>query len=248
MNQEITSKIENLKNCLYQNSYERSELDKVSIKKNLFELLRECIKERQYNVEVGSFILDINPSNLSVKYETDETTVELSNEDVYYETTRELEVRYFALEDKEVYSIEEPTIEVTGLVTNIEGLVEESYQIELFTYNENDNIKNYINNIDSFGFKYTDIEIENQFSVIITRSIKVEQPRLDVIDLFKPGKVIPIKYNHHNNNYEKEPALRRNYLPNNYSLYLPSLSDKKDVVTYIYSSIIEFYTAYINNQ
>lgn len=247
MTQEIENKIQMLKNCLYKGSKEVTDLDKVNMQKCLFALLRECIKERYYEVEVGSYFLSIHPDNLAVKYETDETIVELSNEDVYYESTRELEVRYFAMEDRIVYNLDIPTIEVTGMVTNVEGVCEESYQIELFT-DEEDNIKNYLDIEMVPGFRYSDQDIETDTSVILTRSIRKDMPRLDVLHLFKEGMVFPVRYDHINNQYLKENPIVRVYNTNNYSAYLPALEDKKELVSLLYSSIVSFYGSIINNQ
>lgn len=244
---EIETKITNLKKCLYKDNSENNEIDKLNTQKNLFELLRECIKEKEYIAEVGSYTLNVNPTNLSVKYETDETIIEISNEDVYYETTRELELRYFALNDQLEYSNDIPVIEVTGLVTNIDGMMEESYQIQLLTDND-DNIKNYLNLSKVNEFRYTDQELETPFSVILSRSIRKDAPRLDVLDLFKEYKVVPIKYDYINDKFIKEDPARRIFTPNDYSVYLPTLEDKKALVSFIYNCIIEFYTEYINNQ
>lgn len=245
MNQSIETIKQEFKNCLYKNNIENDELDKINVQKCLFELLRECIKEREYIVEVGAYLLNIEPSQLSVKYETDETIVEISNEDVYYETTRELEVRYFALEDKETYSIDAPVIEVTGMITNVDGVMEESYELELLTEKEDD-IKNYLNVL-SDGFVYSDLEMSSPYNVILARQIRKDTPRFDVFELFKLNRVVPVVYDYVNNSYKKD-EIRKEFHPNNYSNYLPNLSDKKDLVSFLYSSIIEFYSEYLNNQ
>lgn len=245
MTQEIENKIGNLKNCLYNASQEINTFDRVAMQKYLFELLRECIKEREYTIEVGAYVFNVEPSHLSVKYETDETIVEISNEDVYFETTRELEVRYFALEDKETYSIDVPVIEVTGMITNVNGVMEESYELELLTEKEED-IKNYLDTL-SGGFVYSDPSVSSSYNVIISRQIKRDTPRFDVYDLFKLKSVVPVMYDYVNDCYKKE-ELRHIFHPNNYSNYLPSLNDKKDLVSFLYSSIIAFYSEYINNQ
>ena len=73
MKKELKNKTENLKKILYNNEF--NDQDRLIIQKNLFELLRECIKSQVYEVEVGSYILNINPKTLSVKYETPETII-----------------------------------------------------------------------------------------------------------------------------------------------------------------------------
>ena len=163
MKKELKNKTENLKKILYNNEF--NDQDRLIIQKNLFELLRECIKSQVYEVEVGSYILNINPNTLSVKYETPETIIELSNEDIYFETERELEVKFYTLKDVSLNDRSYPIIKVSGLINNVDGDIIESYQIELFTKNE-DNIKNYLS--DNLGeFTFTSLDIETPYSVIL---------------------------------------------------------------------------------
>ena len=96
--------IEDLKKLIY--PIPKNEIDKTNIEKNIFKLMRTSILEKNYEIQVGPYILNFNPDELKVFYENEFTKVELSNEDVYYETMRPLETKYYCLsnENKETYS------------------------------------------------------------------------------------------------------------------------------------------------
>ena len=118
----------------------------ITLKKNLYLLLRECIKEKEYEVRIGSYEFNITPQNLSVKYKSDQTIVEVSNEDVYFESTRDTETRFFCISQmkKSEFLMDTPLIRVTGSVTNIDDVCEEHYLFELYTDDESDSIRNYL--------------------------------------------------------------------------------------------------------
>ncbi len=240
---ELEKNIIKLEKSLYHNNQEITDFNKIDVQKNLFSLIRECIKEKNYIVNVGSYEFNINPSNLSVKYENDETVVEISSEDVYYETTRETEARFFVIadEDKEIYPSDSKVIKVTGIVTNIDGMCDEHYQFELF--NDDNNIKNYLSLID--GAEYQAKDIETNSSVIIRKEIFISNPRTDVTNFFSNSNIIPVTYNLYEDNYVKN-IVEKEYIPNNYSLLIPTLDKEKSNVSFLYNSIVDYYTEYLN--
>ena len=240
---ELEKNIIKLEKSLYHNNQEITDFNKIDVQKNLFSLIRECIKEKNYIVNVGSYEFNINPSNLSVKYENDETIVEISSEDFYYETTRETEARFFVIadEDKEIYPSDSKVIKVTGIVTNIDGMCDEHYQFELF--NDDNNIKNYLSLID--GAEYQAKDIETNSSVIIRKEIFISNPRTDVTNFFSNSNIIPVTYNLYEDNYVKN-IVEKEYIPNNYSLLIPTLDKEKSNVSFLYNSIVDYYTEYLN--
>lgn len=247
---ELELKINNLKKNLYSDNEEIVNIDKISLQKNLFELIRECIKEREYIVDIGSYEINVTPADLSVKYETEETIIEISNEDVYYESTREVDCRYFVItnDQNSEYPLSNKAIRVTGIVTNIDGVCEEHYEFELLT-DEVDDIKNYLtlSNFNVSGASYSSEEISTNYSAIIKKEIKRNDKRTDVIDFFLPNRVVPVFYDYKNQKYIREASERKVYSPSDYSILLPTLDSKKNLVNYLYSSIVEYYTEYINN-
>lgn len=229
---------------LYLENTETESIDELALKKQLYLLLRECLKEQEYEVTIGSYKINITPKGLSVKYESDQTIVEVSNEDIYYESIRDTETRFFCISQikKSEFLMDNPLIRVTGSVLNIDGVCEEHYLFELYT-DEEDSIKNYIKLPEDA--KISEISLDPNKSTMVTRRIKKEDKRTDVIDFFIPDKVIPVFLDTIIEKYKALPD-RKEYNPDDYRILLPSLDSKKRIANYIYSSIVEFYTEYMN--
>ncbi len=241
MTRELKKYITELKKCLYPNNEETNNVDKVNLDKALFELLRECLKTQNYTVEVGSYIININPAELSVSYETPSTTVEVSNEDVYYETIREIPIRYFCItkEEQNEYPNNNPIIRTLGMVTNIDGIMEETYDIELFT-NYEDNVRNYIDIKN--GFTLVENQDEDPYAISVKRRITPNDYFTRVESLLRENTLVPVICD-----LEKEKYILDKEHKNDltYGMLLPSLDDKKQLVSYLYSRMVEFYTKYI---
>lgn len=245
MSKELEQRKEELRRLLYNKNEEKNTINKINVQKSLFNLLREGIKEKEYEIEIGSYIINITPEDLSVKYETDETTVELSNKDIYYESTRDIETRFFAVtnENKDTYNAETTIIKVDGLVNNVAGDCEEIYTIELFGVNE-DNIANYLQIPENATCTLPNPE--DPYLAVLKRTITRETLRRDFLNYFKPNTVIPVIYKEKDNIYIRDTD-KKVYNPQNYSLLIPTLEDKKNITSFLYSSIVEFYTEYIAN-
>ena len=244
MAKEIENKISELKKYLYPNDKEKNNIDKTQVKKALYQLLRECLKERQYIVEIGSYIIDVTPKNLSVKYESEHTIVEVSNEDIYYETVRDIETRFFCISQikRDEFQSDNAVIRATGMVTNISGRCEEHFSFELYSPTE-DNINKYLNL--PVGVKQIELPQPDDYLATVKKSIRLTDPRTDVIDYLNKNKVVPVFYDATVNKY-KTQVDRRAYNPNNYTLLLPRIEEIKSIVSYLYSSMVEFYTEYLN--
>lgn len=244
MAKEIENKILELKKYLYPNDEERHNIDKTQVKKALYQLLRECLKERKYIIEIGSYIIDVTPKNLSVKYESEHTTVEVSNDDIYYETIRDIETRYFCISQikRDEFLIDNPVIRTTGIVTNIDGTCEEHFSFELYSPTE-DNIKNYLNL--PVGVELVEQPLPDDYLATVKKHININDPRTDVIDYLNKNKVVPVFLDTTIEKY-KTQVDRREYTPNNYTLLLPRIEEIKSIVSYLYSSMVEFYTEYMN--
>lgn len=244
MSKKIESLKNNLKKYLFVTDSELKKLDSANFKKDLFKLLRECIKEANYIFEIGPYLFDITPQTLSVKYDTDNTIIKISNNDVYYESTRDIETRFFCIspERRDEYLMDNPLIRTTGIVTNIDGNCEELIRIELYTELE-DNINNYLRL--PLGVTFVKQPLEDDYSVLVKKEITKDTPRTDLIDYFDKDRVVPVYLDTVVEKY-KTQVDRREYTPNNYSVLLPSLDIKKNLISYIYNSIVEFYRQYID--
>lgn len=244
MAKEIENKILELKKILYPKDEEKHNIDNNRVKKALYQLLRECLKERRYIIEIGSYIIDVTPKNLSVKYESEHTTVEVSNNDIYYETIRDIETRFFCISQikKDEFQMDNPVIRTTGIVSNIDGRCEEHFSFELYSPVE-DNINNYLNL--PAGVELVELPQPDDYLATVRKVIKVTDPRTDVIDYLNKNKVVPVFLDTTINKY-KTQVDRREYNPNNYSLLLPRVEEIKSIVSLLYSSMVEFYTEYMN--
>lgn len=246
MTREIDKIKKELRKYLYTNDIEINNIDKISFQKTLFTLLRECIKQKEYEVEIGSYIINVNPEETMVEYENEETSIRITKNDVYYETNRETEIRYFIptylSNQSDTFEPESPVIKVSGLVTNIDGDCEERYCFELF--NTDEDIKTYLEIPSNIQISpYTE---PTKYSIILTKSVSVKDQRLDVFKIFKENKVIPVIYNPKLDKYLKTSSIKE-YSPSDYTTLLPNLDNRKNIVSFIYSSIVEFYDNYLKN-
>ena len=228
---------------LYLDNQENEQIDEISLKKHLYLLIRECLKEREYEVTIGSYKINITPKNLSVKYENEQTKVEVSNEDVYYKSVRDTETRFFCISQmkKNEYLMDTPLIRVTGSVLNIDGICEEHYLFELYT-DEEDSIRNYLN-IPS-DTEIDELNLDPDKAVMLKRNVNRNDKRTDVIDFFVNDKVVPVFLDTIIEKYKALPD-RKEFVPSDYSNLIPTLDTKKKIVSYIYSSIVEFYSEYL---
>lgn len=235
--------LEEIKLELHKILYSLDDIDENNLKKNLYLLIKECLKEKEYEIKIGSYEINIIPKNLSVVYKSDQTTVEVSNEDVYYESIRDTETRFFCISQlkKSEYLIDNPLIRVTGSVANIGGVCEEHYLFELYT-DEEDNIRNYLQL--PLDTEISELKSESNKSIMIHRKVNRTDKRTDVVDFFAPNKVVPVFLDTIVEKYKALPE-RKEYNPNDYSQLIPSLESKKRVVRFIYGTIVDFYSEYL---
>lgn len=241
MSRELKNRIIELKQYLYPNGTETNEVDKVNLQKALFKLLRECLKEGKYEVDIGSYTINVNPQNLSVCYENAQTTVEVSNNDVFYETIRDIPVRFFVISNtkQEEYPSDTPIIRTLGIVTNIDGIMEETYDIELYT-NDEDNVRNYIDLKD--GFNVSPSREEDSYAISVKRRIRPNDYFTKIETILTEDKIVPVTLDINTGKYILQSEYQNDL---NYHMLLPNLEDKKNVVGFLYSSMVEFYTNYI---
>lgn len=228
---------------LYLENQENDEIDEIALKKHLYLLIRECLKENEYEVSIGSYKLNITPKNLSVIYENNQTKLEVSNNDVYYKTFRDTETRFFCISQfrRSEYLMDTPLIRVTGTVSNIDGVCEERYLLELYTDKE-DSIKKYVKL--PADTKIDDIKLDPDKAMMIYRKVNRKDKRTDVIDFFDTNKVVPVFLDTVIEKY-KPLSSRKEFNPVDYRYLIPTLDTKKKIISFIYSSIVEFYSEYL---
>ncbi|MBQ4030633.1 MAG: hypothetical protein II625_02650 [Bacilli bacterium] len=237
------AKLRSFRELLYPNNEEAEELNEVQVKKVIYEGLREILKLKEYQFTVGSYKFDITPRNLSVKYETPDTIIEVSNKDVHFETTRQTPIRYFVISDepKFEYPDNQPVIQVSSEILQYDNFYNsETFTLELMS-NDGNFIKKYLKV--PAGWEVTeDTMLYNPKEIAIYHEVNKTDKRVDAGILFDSKEVRPAFYD----------LPKRRYIPTKfeadetYEKYLPNLDKKKKIVSTIYSTIIEFYNEYLN--
>jgi hypothetical protein len=241
MSVQLDDKIKNLQRDLYPNDMGANIINRNDIQKNVYELLKQCLIEERTEVDIGSYNININPQELSVIYDTGITKIEVSNFDVSFETERQTETKYYVLseEDKSIYDSNTKYITVQGRVLNYNGTSEELYRIELYSDNPQDDLKQYIKL--SNGFTYIEPECTN-LGVTICRRVLVDEKKFNVSSLFDPTKVKAVIL--HNDKFIK--SLEANFsLNEDYSRLMPNLNRQKEIISFIYGTIVDFYNDYV---
>ena len=236
-------KLRSFRELLYPNNEEVEKLNPVQVKKVIYEGLREFLKQKEYQFTVGSYYFDITPRNLSVIYETPDTRIEVSNKDVHFETTRQVPIRYFVVskEEQDEYPEDQPCIQVSGEILQYDNF----YNSETYTFalvsNGLQDIKRYIKIPEDWETTEDDIEY-NPREIAIYHEINKNDKVIDVGKFFNKDLVKPVYYD-----YQERKYTPTTFESNEtYEKYLPSLENKKEIISTIYSTIVDFYNEYIN--
>jgi len=242
MNNDLIIKLSELKSILYPKNIEDNNINKNRLKLILIETLKECIKNKLYKFYIGNYYFDITPDNLSIIYKTNTSNIELSNNDIHFETERDLENNYFIISDtiKDEYSLNEKTILVSGIILNYDNNYIEEYIFNLNS-NKEDNIRNYLKLIENSSF--LDIDESNKEETCIIKEITKDSKRTNIIDFFNTN-VIPVTYD----KYQKKYLKCNKEYQNDYSSYLPNMEKEKDNISFIYNTILDFYKEYLDKK
>ncbi len=239
-NENFENKIKELEEIL---NNDKKEITENELKIVLYNLLRECLVRRQYELQIGNYTINLTPQQLGVVYEDDYSYMEVSNDDIYEETERFTEVRLFVIDknkDKEEYDASiSKVIRVEGTVLNTNGECQETYNLQLLSPFETDEIINYIKP-DAGTIKQ-----ESPTSLYITRPVTREKPRTDVVDFLAGDNIIPVTYYEGQNIYIPNRDYYKIYEPNNYTELIPDNSRRLKVAKMIYSSVVEYYTEFM---
>ena len=237
----LDDKIKNLQRDLYPNDMGANIINRNDIQKNVYELLKQCLVEEQTEVDIGSYNININPQELSVIYDTGVTKIEVSNYDVSFETERQTETKYYVISDEEksIYDSNSKYITVQGRVLNYNGTSEELYRLDLYSNDENDDLKQYITL--SSGFTYIEPECSKD-GVTICRRVLRDEKKFNISSLFDPSKVKAVIL--HNDKFIK--SLESSFtITEDYSRLMPTLTRQKEIISFIYSTIVDFYNDYV---
>jgi hypothetical protein len=242
-NELFNSKLKELEEIL--NTDIKHDISENELKLVLYNILKECLVRRDYELHIGDYTINLTPQKLGVIFDNDESHVEISNDDFYQETERYTEVRFFVIDkdpNKESYDASiTKVVRTEGTVLNVNGDLQEIYHLELFTQFETDEIMNYIN------INAGEITEESPTSIYIKRKINRDDPRTDTIDFLAGDNIVPVTFYPGDGKYVPNKDKRKVYEPNNYTELIPDNSDKIRIAKMIYSCVIEYYKEFISN-
>lgn len=222
---------EDLKKLIY--PIPKGEIDKAGIKSSLYNIVSNCMIEGINEIDIEPYFINIDPQNLSAKYQTETTRVEISNKDIYYETQRQLEDKLYVISNQTSpsYPANLPYFLVAGNIVNFDGTTEEHYSIELISETEL-NIIDYLNIDEQFSIVASDNK-----NIVIAREIKKDDIRYNTYDLFKKEYVKEVFFDRNENIY----LAKDTYNQDTYSKYLPELDKEKEIITLLCETIVEIY-------
>lgn len=219
-----------LESVLVNDDYEK-------IEEKLKHVLRESIKRRILKITAGSYQIDFDPRKISVVYENPNTYIKVADNDIYYETERENNVRYFIISNdkKDQYDIQTPCIKVQNSVVSINGEAKENYYIELLAEDETIDLKNYLKDVQNFN------EVTS-FDAEISREVSKNSNHFDLMNLFDEKNIIPVTYSYFDDcfiNYQEQKD-------KDYEILLPDVTNQINKLKKIFFIIIDFYKEYSN--
>ena len=231
MIEELEISLNNLYNLLKSPSINEKEL-----KKDVYTILRASLKNKQYELSIGEYYLNLNPKDIIIRKDTDDTLIEINNEEIYYETERNTETRFYILtnQTQDEYSIDTPAIQIEGHVMNIINNKRVEYIFKLI--NSSNDIKNYIIN--------NKVELIDKKTAILTIDIDNDTPMIDYEDYLDKTKIKKVFLDYQKNKY----IIKEIKEPNNYLVYLPDISKQIVTLKHIYNCIIEFYNEYATKE
>ena len=219
-----------LESVLVNDDYEK-------IEEKLKHVLRESFKRRILKITAGSYQIDFDPRKISVVYENPNTYIKVADNDIYYETERENNVRYFIISNdkKDQYDIQTPCIKVQNYVVSINGEAKENYYIELLAEDETIDLKNYLKDVQNFN------EVTS-FDAEISREVSKNSNHFDLMNLFDEKNIIPVTYSYFDDcfiNYQEQKD-------KDYEILLPDVTNQINKLKKIFFIIIDFYKEYSN--
>lgn len=244
MESELDIAIKNLKRNLDVES--KDQIDEVSFKKDIYYALRESIKNKKEILIIGNYAIRLSPQQIIVAYHSDYTNIEISNNFNRFDTERDTETKFFVLSniENEEFDGTAPAFCAYGTVLNLDGKTEEDYEFDLLNPVEGKSIRDYFELPKGFEF-YDDYNFNNPNSIVVKRKgIKRTDKRINLRYLFKDN-VVPVRFDPKNNKYYLD---EERYEPSDYSLLLPQCEKLREILSFIYNTIGDFYTDYMNNK
>ena len=236
-----------LRNVLYHGDDEIGKIDDIKLKKVIYETLREALTNELYQFYIGSYSFDITPQNLVVAYTTPDTRIEITRNDIHFETTRQTPTSYFVIspEKKDTYPEDTKSIAIYGDIIQYDDFVTtEQYVMKLHSANPNDSLRRYVTLPKGFTL-YDNHLVDDPTDFVLGRDINKYDLMTDLSIFFNPKDTFPVFYDEPNHIFKRVEKKLGN---DTYAKYLPTLEEKKNNVRIIYSTIVEFYNEYLEDK
>jgi hypothetical protein len=213
-------------------------INETELKKDVYTILRASLKNKKYELSIGEYYFNLTPKDIIIRKDTDDTLIEINNDEIYYETERNTESRFYILTDQNQneYNIDTPAIQIEGHVMNIINNKRVEYIFKLINSPENYNIRNYIIN--------NKIELIDKKTAILTIDIDNDTPMIDYEDYLDKTKIKKVFLDYQKNKY----IIKDIKEPNNYIIYLPDISKQIVTLKKIYNYVIDFYNEYASKE
>lgn len=208
-------------------------IDEKYLNRKIFELIKNCIKNKVNEIRLGNYFVNLNPSDLKVTYESESTYLEYSNVDIYEEYEIIDNIQYYIIRNAENdYNEKSPVIKVTNSIIKSSPNYSENLTFELQNAID-DTIVKYLKEND-------DLEIENNNFAKVDKYFNPEDNRLNeekYLDLSRVMLVCKQLDGTYKPTYREEKA--------KYVDILPNLDNNKKIVSQIYNTILNFYKEFI---
>ena len=230
--EELNNSIEKVYDIIYKDL----NLDSEKLSKALKLLYRNAIKTEIYKIKIGDYYIDMDPQNINISYDSQDTYIEISKDDQVIETHRPLETKYYILsnEIKDIYPLSTPCIKISGEALSMDGIKTDNRFIELLNPRFEMRLDYYVND-------EVILDTQNRGSTI--KEVDPSELIIDPIIFFKEGKLIPVKLNYFDKNFSRiveEP------LQYNYKKFFPRTAGKVKIIKEMLNCLIEFYNSFNN--
>ena len=170
-NELFNSKLKELEEIL--NTDIKHDISENELKLVLYNILKECLVRRDYELHIGDYTINLTPQKLGVIFDNDESHVEISNDDFYQETERYTEVRFFVIDkdpNKE-YDEEEVKEAMKSLdIYDLMSIIKDEYSVgEIISNLDTDDIFQCIDDSEMLDYLDGTYELDDHDDEVRTR-------------------------------------------------------------------------------
>lgn len=229
--------LEELNDCIdnvYDIIYKDLTLDNEKLSNELKKLYRNAIKTEIYKIQIGDYFIDMNPENINICYDSQDTYIEINKLDQVVETHRPLDVKYYCItnELKDYYPLNTPCIKVSGEALCMDGIKTDNRFIEMLNPKFEMRLKFFVTD---------EVVLDNITTGTTIKEVDPNDQIIDPLTFFNSDQLVPVKLNYFEKNFSRiqEPAM-----PTTYKKHFPRTAGKIKVIKEMLNSLIEFYNSF----